>query len=134
MDSQRVSISQLAINLDVQWRKYLDIHNKYCKSPINTFDFAFFAKMCDVQRKKYIDMLTDPQIPEMVKDLHYAQRSIDLSFKGDWKIGMKKMEERKQKRARMPMMRRWAKVKTAIKNKNVLNKCSDDSYSAYIAE
>lgn len=134
MDSQRVSISQLAINLDVQWRKYLDIHNKYCKSPINTFDFALFAKMCDVQRKKYIDMLNDPRIPKMVKDLHYAQRSIDLSFKGDWKIGMKKMEERKQKRARIPMMRRWAKVKTAIKNKNVLNKCSDDSYSAYIAE
>ena len=134
MDSQRISISQLAINLDVQWRKYLDVHNQYCKTPINTFDFAFFAKMCDVQRKKYIDMLTDPQIPEMVKDLHYAQRSIDLSFKGDWKIGMKIMEEKKQKRARMPMMRRWDKVKAAMKNKNVLKKFSDDSYSAYIAE
>ncbi len=134
MDSPRISISQLAIDLDVQWRKYLDINNKYCKASINSFDFALFAKMSDVQRKKYIDMLNDPRIPEMVKDLHYAQRSIDLSFKGDWKIGMKIMEEKKQKRAREPAMRHWTKVKTAIKNKNVLNKCSDDSYSAYIAE
>ena len=134
MDSQRISISQLAINLDVQWRKYFDINNKYYKASINSFDFALLAKMSDVQRKKYIDMLNDPRIPEMVKNLHYAQRSIDLSFKDDWKIGMKKMEKKKQERARMPMMRRWAKVKAAIKNKDVLKKCSDDSYSAYIAD
>lgn len=134
MDSQRISISQLAIDLDVQWRKYLDINNKYCKAPINSFDFALFAKMSDIEREKYIDMLNDQRLPEMVKKFHYVQRSIDLSFKGDWKIGMKIMEEEKQKRARNPAMRRWTKVKTAIKNKNVLNKCSDDSYSAYIAE
>lgn len=66
--------------------------------------------------------------------MHSNGRHVKQGGAGTWKIGMKIMEEKKQKRAREPAMRHWTKVKTAIKNKNVLNKCSDDSYSAYIAE
>ena len=95
--------AKLACEIDSLWRSYLDAQKKYFEEPVGTFEFSVLAQICDIRKKKYVDLFVSA--PKDVQDACKIFRNIDLS----------KIKKKAQPK------RRW----NVIKKKQCFRKLSD---------
>ena len=103
--------AKLACEIDSLWRSYLANLQKYFEEPVGTFQFAVLAQICDIRKKKYVDLFVSA--PKDVQDVCKIFRNNDLS----------KMSEIKKK---AQPKRRWNVIKKNIKKKQNFRKLSDE--------
>jgi|ETNmetMinimDraft_18_1059904.scaffolds.fasta_scaffold39919_2 hypothetical protein len=116
--SSRRSSAVIAMEVDSLWRKYLEAYKNYCSFPIKSLNFAFWAKICDIRRERYVNALVSA--PEMVKNVHEIFRKKDMT------------EESIKKSCQT--IRRWRKIKMEVKKvSNIRKTMSADMNAAYYA-
>ena len=95
--------AKLACEIDSCWRSYLEAQKKYFEEPIGTFEFAVWAQISDIRKKRYVDLFVSA--PKDIQDICKVFRNIDLS----------KIKKKAQPK------RRW----NGIKKKQCFRKLSD---------
>ena len=95
--------AKLACEIDSCWRSYLEAQIKYFEEPIGTFEFAVWAQISDIRKKRYVDLFVSA--PKDIQDICKVFRNIDLS----------KIKKKAQPK------RRW----NVIKKKQCFRKLSD---------